>query len=309
LLIPEKYDGQGLGLSEAVVALTETGRALLPAPVLSSCVLAAEAVLATGDDGAFAELLPALAGGLVVATVAVEDAADTETIAAESAGEWSLTGRKVAVLDGDIADRLLVTAAVGDGTGLFAVRADDNGLRRVADDGIDLLRRTATVDLSAATAVRLGGDYRRGLARLEDVAAVGAAAEQTGVSRRALELAVDYAGQREQFGRPIGSFQAIKHLCADTLAALECSQAAVTAAAAAADDEPDRLPEAAAVAKAYCSRACTDATESLIQVLGGIGYTWEHPAHLLLRRAKALEFLFGDAATHRERLAVLLGLA
>ena len=306
LLVPEKHDGQGFGFTEAVIALEEAARVLLVAPLLSSSVLATYAVLASGEQSA--GYLSALAGGELIASVATVDDPAVEVVATATGGGWTLTGRKVAVLDACRATHFVVSARSGDGVGLFLLPLGAAGLSVVANAPFDLTRDLASLDLTAVTAQRLGDDATAVLSTLGDVGAMAAAAELVGVAQRALEIAVSYALQREQFGHLIGSFQAVKHLCAEMLAAVESSRAAVTAAAAAADDDPSRLPEAASIAKAYCAENCTATIEKLIQVLGGIGFTWEHPAHLLLRRAKSLEALFGDAAAHRERIGQLLNL-
>lgn len=308
LLVPDKYDGQGLGLTEAVVVLEESARVLLAQPLLSSGVLATLAVLAAGDEAACADLLPRLASGQTVGALALDDAPGEETRAEAAGGGWELTGVKHPVLDGMVADTLLVSArcdAAGP-TGLFLVEAAATD--RVARDALDLTRNAVTVSLRATPAVRLGDDASAAVERLRDLAAVALSAELVGVADRSLAEAVAYALQREQFGRAIGSFQAVKHLCADMLAAVESSRAAVMAAAIVADEEGPGLPTAASIAKAYCSEQCVVAVESFVQVLGGIGYTWEHPAHLLLRRARTLAVMSGDSTYHRDRLGQLLQL-
>jgi len=306
LIVPEEYDGQGLGVTEAAVALEESARVLLAQPFLTSSVLATLAIKESGDDTQAAELLPRLASGELIAAVALEDAG-TAISAEQSADGWLLSGTKEPVLDATLAQQFVVSAPVDGATGLFLVAAD--GVEVTPRDGLDLTRGLAEVCFDRSPAIRLGGDATVLVARLGDVAALAAAAELTGIADRALVLAVEYAKTREQFGKLIGSFQAIKHICAEMLATVESSRAATAAAAAAADDDPADLARTASIAKAWTSTQCVLAAEQLIQVLGGIGYTWEHPAHLLLRRARTLAVLFGDAATHRERLSGLLGLA
>jgi alkylation response protein AidB-like acyl-CoA dehydrogenase len=307
LVVPEKYDGQGLGVTEAVIALEETARVLFAQPFLTSSVLATLAIKESGDEAAAGELLPQLASGALVATLALDDAADAAVTASEVGGQWQLTGAKNPVLDGAVAAKLVVSAAVGGSVGLFLV--DASAASVTSHEGLDVTRGVASVSFSGAPAVRLGGDATTLVARLRDLSAVAASAELTGLADRALVLAVDYAKQREQFGRVIGSFQAVKHICAEMLTVVESSRAACAAAALAADDDPAALPQTASIAKAWTSEQCVTATEQLIQVLGGIGYTWEHPAHLLLRRAHTLAALFGDAAEHRARLAGQLQLS
>ncbi|TQM11239.1 acyl-CoA dehydrogenase family protein [Pseudonocardia kunmingensis] len=308
ILVPEELGGQGLTHVESGVALQEAARALVPAPVLSTAVLVPTAVLAAGDETAAKRILPGIADGSTIATLALDDASGETTCATGGGSTWQLTGHKVGLLDGPLAGILLVVARVGEEVGLFAVDSGEPGVECEDVDVLDLTRRQSRLRLTRAAAVRLGGDYTAGLTRLRHVAAVAAAAEQLGLAERLLEIAVDYARTREQFGRPIGSFQAVQHLCADMFVLVECSRAAVDAALRAVDGPPDELADVAAVAKVYCSRAATSVAESTIQVLGGIGYTWEHPAHLYLRRAKTLEQLFGDPHHHRDALAELHGL-
>lgn len=300
-LIPESQSGQGLGWTETAVGLEETARVLFAQPFLSSSVLATAAITESGEG---AELLTSLASGRLIAAAAFDDDADEPVTATRVGDKWQLSGAKDLVLDATMADCVVVTAAVGATIGLFVVEAGD--VTVVTHSGIDLTRSAARVQLTDAPAVRLGGDMAESVTRLRDLAALAASAELTGLADRALTMAVDYAQTREQFGKPIGAFQAVKHLCADMLTVVESSRAATAAAAAAADDAPGELSAAASIAKAWTSEQCTLATELLIQILGGTGYTWEHPAHLLLRRARTLAALFGDAATHRQRLAELL---
>jgi alkylation response protein AidB-like acyl-CoA dehydrogenase len=292
LLVPEQQGGQGLTFVETVIALEEAGRALLCAPLLSTAVLAPLALAeATGAD---ALLSGAADGSLLLALAVDDDAADPVT-----ADGSTLTGRKLAVLDAHIADRLLVV--VGDR--VYDVAVGDVALSTTRT--IDLAISLSTVRLAAAPAVLLG---TVDVPRLRALAAVACAAHLVGVGAAALELAVDYAKTREQFGKPIGSYQGVKHLAADMHARLESARAAVTAAAVVAVTRPDELQEHASVAKAWASNAMVRNTEDCIQVMGGIGFTWEHPAHLFLRRAKVYELLFGDTRAHRRLLAAQLGL-
>jgi alkylation response protein AidB-like acyl-CoA dehydrogenase len=308
LLIPEVYGGQELTAGELVVVLEETGRALLCAPLLASAVLATQALLEAADDAAAKRYLPPLADGSTIATLALDDMAGTRTTAVEADGGWLLDGAKTRVSDAQAADLLLVVADAGGEAGLFALPTDAPGLELTRLDTLDLTRRQYAARLRRTPASRVGGRYDAAAGRLAAFGAIAAAAEQVGVAARTLEIAVDYARTREQFGRPIGSFQAVKHLCAEMFVLAECARAAVTDAATATVETPEQWLQAAAVAKVYCSMAATTNAENLIQILGGIGYTWEHVAHLYLRRAKTLEFLFGDPATQRATLALHLGL-
>jgi alkylation response protein AidB-like acyl-CoA dehydrogenase len=311
ILVPEEYGGQGLSLVEFAVVLEEAGRALLCAPLFSSAGLATTALLnaAPGDEAG--ALLADLAAGHVIAALCVEDEPGRVVGAAQGPAGWSLSGVKTRVLGGLAADVLLVTAETGSGTGLFAVRMPAPGVSRQDLAVLDLTRRQSLVSLDQAPATMLEPDFGRSLAATLDTAAVLASAELLGVARRSLDIAVEYALSRHQFGALIGSFQAVKHLLADSLASVEQMRAAVATATSAAADggtQSAELSEIVSVTKAYCSQAAPKVVETLIQVLGGIGYTWEHPAHLYLRRARTLAMTFGSPADHRRRLATLLGL-
>ncbi|MFI9562872.1 acyl-CoA dehydrogenase family protein [Streptomyces rishiriensis] len=316
LAVPEEYGGAGCGPVEVGVVMEEMGRALLCAPFLSSAVLGTTALLCCADEEARRRLLPGLACGELVATVALTedsarwDAAGVRLSARESRGSWALTGHKTFVLDGATADVVLTVARADDGIGVFLVDGDARGLTRRPLPTMDPTRRQARLDYHdvAATRLRTHGDGWDLVAQVLDRAAVALAAEQVGVASRALDMAVDYAKARHQFGRPIGSFQAVKHLLADVLLEVESARAAAHYALLAAENEAPDLPAVASLAKAFCSDACLQATTQNIQVHGGIGFTWEHPAHLYLKRAKTSQLLFGDPAYHRELLAQRIGL-
>lgn len=308
LLVPEEMGGLGLGALEMQVLLEECAAALYSGPVLSTAVLAPTALLASGDTAACEDYFPSMVAGDLVVAVALDD--EGGAVQARQQGDGStLNGVKTSVIDGSIAGLVLVVADTAEGhPGLYAVDPAASGVTMTALDVFDRTRRQSQLVLVDAPGRRLGGNFAEGLERLLDIAAIAAACEQVGISQRALDLAVDYAKVREQFGRPIGSFQAVKHICAEMLVRVECMRSATTSAAKAEADVPDRRSEAASVAKAYGSLAATYVMENLIQVLGGIGYTWEHPAHLYLRRAKTLQFSFGDAPYHRRRIARLYGI-
>ncbi|WP_405975688.1 acyl-CoA/acyl-ACP dehydrogenase [Streptomyces sp. NBC_00988] len=313
LLVPEELGGQGTSFVEMGVVLEEMGRSLLPGPFFSNAVLAVGALTASGADGLAAELLTAIAEGTTIATVAFSEGltgrpGESTATARLAEGTWRLNGQVEAVLDGRAADVLLVVAPAGGELGLFAVPADSSGLERTPLAGLDLTREFARVRLTDVEARRIGGDFTSGQRHVLALGTVGIAAELAGATQKILEMAVDYAKLREQFGKPIGSFQAVKHLCADIFVTAESALAVARYAARVAAEDPEGLVEAAALAKAYSSEACTLAAERNIQVHGGIGFTWEHPAHLYLRRIKSGELLFGDSAHHREELAGLLGL-
>ncbi|MEV8543513.1 acyl-CoA dehydrogenase family protein [Streptomyces sp. NPDC051572] len=316
LAVPEEYGGAGCGPVEVGVVMEELGRALLCAPFLSSTVLATTALLRSDDEDARKRLLPGLASGELVGTLALTedsarwDATGVQLNARESEGRWLLTGHKMFVLDGATADVVLTVARTDDGIGVFWVDGDAAGLTRAPLPTMDPTRRQARLDYDDAPATRLRthGDGWDLVSQVLDRAAVALAAEQVGVASRALDMAVEYAKVRHQFGRPIGSFQAVKHLLADVLLEVESARAAAHfALLAAANEDPD-LPAVASLAKAFCSDACLQATAENIQVHGGIGFTWEHPAHLYLKRAKTSQLLFGDPVFHRELLARRIGL-
>jgi len=317
LAVPERFGGSGFGPVELGVVFEELGRALAGGPFLASVGLATTALLASGDEEACERYLPGLAAGEQVATLALTeddgswDIDDVATRAAKGPGGWELTGVKNYVLDGCSADLLLVVARSTAGVGLFAVDAAGAGttLERTPLTTFDPTRRQARVELRA-TPARLVGTDGGGTAAVEQALRTGAvllAAEQVGIAAWALDTAVAYSGIREQFGRPIGSFQAIKHKCSDMLLRLEGARSASAFALWAAAERPAELPQAAAIAKSYCSEAASFCAGQCLQVHGGIGFTWEHPTHLYLKRAKSAESLLGSPARHRAELARLAG--
>ncbi|MCX2931739.1 acyl-CoA/acyl-ACP dehydrogenase [Mycobacterium sp. CVI_P3] len=317
LAIPEEYGGAGYTFVELGVVLEEMGRALLCAPFLSTVVLAANTLLLSSDDQAKKELLPALASGEKTGTLAYTEAdgrwdvAGVSTTASESSGGgWTLNGEKVFVLDGHTADLLLVTARTANGVSIFAVDGAAAGLLRVPMQTLDLTRKQARITFSDVPARLVGADDEASIVvpAVLDLAAIALAAEAVGGAARCLDMAVEYAKVREQFGRPIGSFQAIKHKCADLLLEVESARSAAYYAMWAAAGNTAELPAAAAMAKAYCTEAYAHAAAENIQIHGGIGFTWEHPAHLYFRRAKSTELLLGDPAYHRELLVQRAGL-
>ncbi|MHB1503992.1 MAG: acyl-CoA dehydrogenase family protein [Acidimicrobiales bacterium] len=314
--IPEAYGGAGFGQVELTVVLEEMGAALLCAPYFSTVALGSNAILSSGDEGAKKDLLPGIAAGETIATLALTEASGTwdlgsiTTTASEMAGGWTLDGVKMFVIDGHVADLLLVAARTAEGISLFAVEAGAPGLERSALATMDQTRKQARVALSGTPARLIGEQGAAGpvLSRTLDLAAVGLAAEQVGGAQRCLDMSVDYAKTRVQFGRPIGSFQAIKHKCADMLLEVESAKSAAYYAGWAAAEDSDELPVVASLAKSYCSEAYFHAAAENIQIHGGIGFTWEHDAHLYFKRAKSSELLFGDPSYHRELLAQRLGI-
>jgi alkylation response protein AidB-like acyl-CoA dehydrogenase len=317
LAVPEILGGAGAGPVEAGVVMEELGRALYCGPYLSSAVLAANALLGSGDDIAARKYLPDICAGSVLATVAdlwmLAGEARPMPVATPGDTGIRIEGRVDYVIDGHTANLLVVTAVEGDEPGMYLVEAPAAGVVTTPLRTMDLTRKMAAVEFRGAEAHRLGapGSARRVLSRVRDVATIALAAEQAGGAQRMLELAVEYAKIRVQFGRTIGSFQAVKHRCAEMAVDVEAARSAAYHAIWTAAEEPgdDELAIAASIAHSFCSEAFNRVAAGCIQVHGGIGFTWEHPAHLYYRRAKSSELLFGSPAAHRRRLAALLGVA
>jgi alkylation response protein AidB-like acyl-CoA dehydrogenase len=308
LAIPEKYGGSGYGPVEQLIACEEMGRALLCAPYLASAVLAAGALLASDDEAAQAELLPGIADGTVIATLAVAADDAGRALARETVDGYVVDGHSTLVIDGLIAGLILVTAETDAGPSLFVVDGGAPGLTRRPLQTLDMTRKQAELEFSG-TPARLIGTAGEGVAAVAQAVRGGVialCAEQVGGAQRCLDMSVDYAKLRVQFGRPIGSFQAIKHKCADMLLEVESAKSAAYYAAWAAADGTDDLPLAASLAKAYCSAAYCHAAAENIQIHGGIGFTWEHDAHLYYRRARSSAVMLGSPAQHREIAASYL---
>jgi alkylation response protein AidB-like acyl-CoA dehydrogenase len=327
LLIPESYGGAGAGYREAAVVAEETGRAVAPVPYLGSAVVATAALLAAGDD----ELLAGLAEGRLTAALAVEFARmpPASVPAARGAGgtglgtgvrvgaaqpgdpegQARLAGTVTGVADALLADVLLVPA---DGVpfGLYAVDASAPGVGRAAVVSLDATRPLCdlALDSAPARAVATGEAAAQAVASALAAGAAVLASEQLGVAQRCLDMTVAYLKERRQFARPIGSFQALKHRVADVwIQVTQARAAARYAAACLADGDPD-TPVAIALAKAACGDAAVHAAQECVQMHGGIGFTWEHPAHLLLKRAKSGAMAFGTPDRHRAALARLVDL-
>ena len=313
LAIPEEHGGSGAGHAEVAVVMEELGAALTPAPYLASAVLAANALLQAGDAAAAKELLPRIASGTTVATLAFQVPGE-QAPAARAAGDGhELTGVAPHVLNGADADLILVAAAEGeDGRGplgLYAVEAGADGLIRTPLTTLDLTRPQAKVEFAGVAARRIGsGDAAEAIRRTLDLASVALAAEQLGGLRRCLDTIVEYAKLRVQFGRFVGSFQAVKHKLADMHCVLEQAESIVRYAAWAADEAPGELPVAAALAQSYLGRAYFRVAKDHLLLHGGIGFTWEHDAHLYYKRAKSAQLLLGSPRHHRALLAERLGL-
>lgn len=317
--IPEKYGGHGFGFLELCITMEEMGRVLLCAPFFSSACLAANAILNAGTEDDCERLLPGIASGETIATLALLekngswDANGVDMIYHRDGELFTLSGHKALVTDGAQADLIVVAARAADTSGedgltLFGVYADAPGLQVAPVEALDATRKLANLEFTGVPATLIGAEGGSGAAlrRTLDQACVCLAAESAGGAQRCLDSAVAYAGERVQFGRPIGSFQAIKHKCAEVL--LEVESAKVTAYFAAWSAENDsELALAAALAKSTCDDAYRLAAAENIQIHGGIGFTWEADPHLYFKRAKATETLLGDPYYQRARIAEAKG--
>jgi alkylation response protein AidB-like acyl-CoA dehydrogenase len=317
--LDERVGGAGCGFADLAVILHELGRALAPSPFLASAVLASGALTLADNEALVGDLLGAVAGGETLGAVAFAstrgsyDPARLTTgwrPARGAGGEVRLDGAAGFVLDADIAGSLVVAARDSDGTvAAVAVDAATPGVRIARAPTIDETRRLFTV---AFDDVAVGGDRllcepgprsEELLGHVLSLGAIAAACDATGVAEQSLESATAYAKERTQFGKPIGSFQAVKHHCANMAIAVEASRAATAAAADALDGDPAAWATAAAITSSYVGPACSEACALAVRVHGGIGFTWEHDAHLHLKRAKLDEVLFGTPSWHRRRLA------
>jgi alkylation response protein AidB-like acyl-CoA dehydrogenase len=315
LAVPAEFGGSGGGYRDQALVAEEIGWALCPLPYLSTVALAVPLLL-TASDEARARWLPRLLAGSLRATVAVSDAGSVEddwpiataTQTRVENGRVTLHGVKTFVLDGAGADVLFVLAQSSAGPELFAVESAGDGVIRRPLVTLDPSRPMAEVTLDGCAAQPLGVD-RTALGWVHDIALLILAMEQVGAARRCLSMSTEYARTRTQFGRKIGSFQAIKHRCADMFVAIESARVAALHAAWAADVAPAELPVAASAAKALASEALLFCAKQNIQIHGGIGVTAEHDAHLYYRRAQSSNLIFGRPTAHRRRLAELLQLA
>ncbi|WP_028925191.1 acyl-CoA dehydrogenase family protein [Pseudonocardia acaciae] len=313
LLVPERWGGSGATLVELGVVFEEMGRVLFGAPFFGTAALAANALLCLDDEAANERYLPAIADGSTVATATWGTTHPlTSAITAEHGpggdGGWRLHGTADVVVDAAAADLILVAAHTPDGLGAFAVAGDADGLVRTPLTPLDLTRKLAACRFDGAEARAIGtpGTVLGHLVNAYDRAVLLLACEQLGGAARVLEASVNYANTRVQFGRKIGSFQAIKHRCADMLIEVESARSAAYHGVWTAVHEPDELAFAACLAGSVCSEAYTRVALDNVQNHGGIGFTWEHSAHLYLKRAKASQAFLGSPAKHRSRLATLL---
>jgi alkylation response protein AidB-like acyl-CoA dehydrogenase len=325
LVYPEQYGGSGLGFVDLTVLMEEMGRVVMPGPYLSTVLLGGLTILESGSAEQKAGWLPRIAGGQAKAALAWTepnarwDAAGVTAGAKPLGGDWVLNGTKLFVLDAHLADVLVIVARTGDGkqpeqgVSLFLVPKGTAGLEVKLLPTMDQTRKLCEVSLHD---VRVPGAALLGprdggwapLSRVIDRATVALCAEMCGGAQRVLDMTVEYAKVRVAFGRPIGSYQGVKHKAADMLVDVENAKSLTYYAAWAVDENVPDAPLAASMAKAYCSDAFRKAAGTGIQLHGGIGFTWEHDLHLYFKRAKSSEFTFGDATHHRERVAQLINL-
>jgi alkylation response protein AidB-like acyl-CoA dehydrogenase len=324
LIYPEQYDGMALGLVDLVVLMEEMGRAVAPGPYFSTVLLGGLAILEAGGEGQKKEWLPKIAAGdKRVALAWMEPSAQlgpagVTLTAVDKGGKYALSGTKLFVHDAHTADALVVAArtrpgAGADGVSLFLLPKGTKGLEVTLLPTMDQTRKLCEV---ACSDVTVGGDALLGaagsgwapLARVLDRATVALCAEMCGGAQKVLDMTVEYAKIRQAFGRPIGSYQGVKHRAADMLVDVENSKSITYYAAWALDEGAAEAPLAVSMAKAYVSDAYRRVAAAGIQLHGGIGFTWEHDLHLYFKRAKGSEFTFGDATHHRERVAQLVNL-
>ena len=324
LVFPEAYDGMGLGFVDLTVLMEEMGRAVIPGPFFSTVLLGGLAILEAGSEAQKKEWLPKVAAGQKRVTLAWMEpsamlgAAGVTLSAKGAAGGHTLSGTKLFVPDANTADAIVVAARTNAGTGedgvsLFLVPRGAKGLEVKLLPTMDQTRKLCEVTL---TGVTLGPEALLGapglgwtpLARVLDRACVALCAEMCGGAQRVLDMTVEYAKIRQAFGKPIGSYQGVKHKAADMLVEVENSKSITYYAAWAMDEGASEGPLAVSMAKAYVSDAYRRVSAAGIQLHGGIGFTWEHDLHLYFKRAKGSEFTFGDATYHRERVAQLVNL-
>ncbi|WKN60831.1 acyl-CoA dehydrogenase family protein [Rhodococcus opacus] len=316
LIVPEELGGVGAGYEYLAVAMEELGKSLLPSPLLATTTLAIGTLMRVDDSSSVRErLLPALAAGQITGTLAYSaedghwDPRRPPPVRATSTSDgWRLDGTVHHVLDGDSADLVLVAADAEKGPSLFAVEGEVPGLVRSPMATLDATRRQARLEFRGVSVTPVGilGTAAITVDAVLTRAAVVLAAEQVGGAQYCLDAAVEYAGIRTQFGRAIGSYQAIKHKCVDMYLDIESARAAVYYAASCLTADAADAVSAASIAKALASEAFTRAATDNIQIHGGIGFTWEHPAHLYFRRATSTRALFGDPRRHNESVAASL---
>src|SRR2546426_1338658 len=325
IIIPEEYGGSGGNFLDLVVILEEMGKSLLPGPFFATVLLGSAAVLAGGSAVQKAALLPTVAGGNLLLSLAVAepsgryDAAGITLAATSKGSDFVLSGEKLFVQDAHVADQLVVAARTGqgsspqDGITLFLVDAKAPGVRITQLKTVDMTRRQCHVAFQdvAVAGSQVLGEVGKGwpiVRRVLDQAMAGLCVEIVGTAQKALDIAVAYAKERVQFGKPIGSFQAVKHKCVDMMVQVENARSLTYYAAWTVDENVPEVGQAVPMAKAYCSDMAKTVTSEAIQVHGGIGFTWEHDMHLFYRRGLAAEAAFGSAPVHREVVAQTLNL-
>ncbi|MCV7153327.1 acyl-CoA dehydrogenase family protein [Mycolicibacterium pyrenivorans] len=309
--LPERYGGSGYGSEETTIVFEEIGRALVPSPFFATIALAARLLVELGDEDADDRYLPRIASGDLIATVAIAESAGSwqprdlsEVAAVQHDGGWRLSGEKTTVLSAETAELLLAVVTDNHGTSVFAVDPADSGVTIVPLTTLDLAQRQSKVrfDHAPATLIGVHGGSAAAVASMLDHAALALAAEQAGSAAFLVEMCVDYAKLRHQFGQPIGAFQAIKHKLADMAFDVERMDSVVRHAATTAAADTSELAIVASIAKVFCSEAFFRVAAESIQIHGGIGFTWEHPAHLYFRRAKSSEYLLGSPGKYRDLL-------
>jgi len=318
LQIPEQYDGLGLGFFDLCVVLEQSGRELMPEPFVSTLLLGTQALLLGGSEAQKKALLPGIATGETLVTLGYEEADSRgrapklTTVARKSAAGFELSGEKVQVLDGHLADRIIVSAATSDtGYTLFLVDPAESGVMTTRQSRIDGLN-AAIVRLDGVAVANddIIGELDGGAPLLQSVldrAAVGLSAQMLGASEQAFADTVEYIKEREQFGVPIGSFQALQHRAVTVYKELALTRSVVLAAARAIDETPDDVPRLASLAKAMASETFMHAAKEAIQMHGGIGVTDEHDIGFYIKRAQAAYMSFGKPSQHRQRWAELNG--
>ncbi|MGU3432466.1 acyl-CoA dehydrogenase family protein [Actinomycetes bacterium M1A6_2h] len=307
LAVPESRGGLGYGMVELGIILEECGRSIVPEPVYSSATLGVQALLAATESSADALVAETLSGSTVATVSSL--APETDALRAQQTADgWTLSGTAHHVVGGAEADLIVVSAECSDGRRLFALAGRD-GVSSRNLRVLDPTRRQADVTVSDAPATALSSPETTGeiSAGIADLATLALACENTGVADALLETTVEYVKTRQQFSRPVGSFQAVKHRLADALLALERARSASRYAAAVYDENPSDASLAIAVAGAVCTDAAVLLASEAIQLHGGIGFTWEHPAHSYYRRVMGNEALQGNSRTHRGRIADLIG--
>ncbi len=315
LLVPEAVGGAGMGMVEAAVVLEEIGRAVYPGPYEASAIGAASIVTTAGDADDQAALLPDLASGAAVGTLAHLEPGRRAawrapvTRAVRDEDGWRVSGEKAHVRDGAVADHLFVTATDADEhLAVFAIDATDAGVAVTATPTVDGSRKEATVTLDGAPARRLAAtDATEAVAEAVDRLVIAAVVDGVGAASRALELSLEYAKERRQFGVPVGSFQAVQHLCADMLRAVELARAAGYYACWAADAAPaEERHRAATLALAHSADALYQVGASAVQVHAGVGFTWEHDIHLFYKRLLTLQHTAGGSLDQLDELAAIV---